>query len=83
MQKSSPRRVAGLTLVPYGEDENCVLFRLMAIQGEVTGLAAGNHQLSQAMFDWPADQRMISENLHRFRDEVDGFERHRRRFRFE
>lgn len=59
--------------MPDGQDQNGVL--LIAVQGEVAGLAARNDEFPQAMLGRAPDLGVIFEDLHRLGDEIDGFER--------
>lgn len=61
--------------MPDAEYEDSVLLRLVAVQRKVTGLAAGYDQFSQPLLRKAPDERMISEDLNGFGDEIHRFQR--------
>src|SRR6185369_8446217 len=53
---------APLALMADGADDDPVAHWIVLIQGEVSGLAAGDDQLAPARFDLMADQRVSLQN---------------------
>lgn len=50
--------IACFTLMPYGKDQDGLRILFKAIKRDVTGPAAGYHQLAQSMLDGTAYQWM-------------------------
>ena len=59
--------------MPHGQDKHGVLRLFVAIQGQIAGLTAGNHQLPQSLLDRTAYEWMVCEDSNRFRDQPHRF----------
>ena len=65
-------RVVKFALMPDRENANSILRGKEAVEGDVAGLAVGNHQLAQLSNDSAADQRMVCECVDGFADNDGG-----------
>ncbi len=57
------------TLMTDGEDQNDVLIRLDAVEGDIAGLASRNHKFSEPMLDGTANQWMTFQHGNCFLDQ--------------
>lgn len=61
--------------MPYGEHKHRILLKRIAVQRNIARLAARNNELSEPLLCEAPDQGMILQDVDRFGDEIDRFQR--------
>jgi len=64
--------------MPHRQNQNGVGYGLVAVEGEITGLSARDHEFAQIVFCRTSHQRVVCQNLHGFDDQRTGILRSRR-----